>query len=201
MALLGMLDAWPEENTSDELLHTLFIYERTLRALLRQDLPTQLAFLKDRTQKRLREALNHIFGDAPARADRIKASLWHARRFPGESFVPPKVSCRIDVFRTLHQPYWRVTDRELGWGSRTTGGVDVHYIDGDHDTFMREEHVGPLARYLRECLRNAEEERERVAAVNGRRTTLYPPAPRAQDGAQKDPLAGLPKWRPPTHVA
>ena len=90
------------------------------------------------------------------------------RMFPGPSFVPPRVRCRIDVFRTPRQPYWRIADAELGWGTRTTGGVDVHDIDGEHDTFMREEHVGVLAQKLGGCLDNAEEEIELLARESAR---------------------------------
>ncbi len=158
LALLGMLDTWPEENTSDRFLHSVFMRQRKLRSVMRQSGSEQLAFFVQRTRKALRDLGNLFLPPARRAPGRPRMSPWDVRMFPGRSFVPPRVRCRIDVFRTPVQPYWRVEDRELGWGERTTGGVDVHYIRGDHDTFMRAEHVDALAAHLRDCLRNAEEE-------------------------------------------
>jgi amino acid adenylation domain-containing protein len=162
VAFLGMLDTWPEENTSDRLRHAIYMRERTLRALLARSRPEQIAFLERRARSAWRAVVG-AFRSGRARSRRPRMSPWDVRMYPGPSFVPPAVRCRIDVFRTPDQPYWRIQDGELGWGSRTTGGVDVHYILGDHDTFMRAEHVSVLARHLRECLCNAEEQIELAA--------------------------------------
>ncbi len=166
VAVLGVLDTWPEENTSDPFLHALYIYDRKSRDVLRTPLSQQIAFVKRRSAKAVRDLTRRL--RAPRGNGAPRRSPWDGRLFPGPSFVPPTVRCRIDVFRTRSQPYWRIADRELGWGARTVGGVDVHYIEGDHETFMRAEHVGPLAQKLRERLRVAAEEIE-LLAVETRR--------------------------------
>jgi thioesterase domain-containing protein len=184
VALLGTLDTWPEENTSHQLLHRVFLYQRRLRDVWRSPRPQQIAFVKSRTEKALRILADAFRAPEERRIPpRPKMSPWDVRMFPGPSFVPPTVSCRIDVFRTRSQPYWRLEDPELGWGSRTTGGVDVHYILGDHDTFMREQHIGPLAEQLGECLRNAEEEIARLSLSRARADVAAKLSLDAGDGA------------------
>ena len=133
--------------------------------MLRAPPPDQLAFLKQRTLKAWRDIQKRL--RAPLSNGAKRRSPWDGRLFPGAGFVPPTVRCRIDVFRTRGQPYFRIADRELGWGTRTTGGVDLHYIEGDHETFMRAEHVAGLARKLRERLHVAAEEIE-LLALEGR---------------------------------
>jgi amino acid adenylation domain-containing protein len=77
---------------------------------------------------------------------------FHRRYWPGPGFVPPTIRCAITVFRVRSQHFWRVRDEACGWGDRSTGGVRVVRIEGEHDTFLREPHVRDLARKLRESL-------------------------------------------------
>ena len=87
--------------------------------------------------------------------------------FPGPEFVPAKVMSPITVFRVKTQPYWRIRDEYLGWRSRTTAGVEVHWVPGDHVTFLREPHVESLARELDVVLRQVEEDRARRGGRSG----------------------------------
>jgi thioesterase domain-containing protein len=105
------------------------------------------------------------------RPRREQGEAWEVRMFPGPSWVPPKVKAHIDLFRVKKLVYWRVRDPEFGWGSRTTNGVDVHVIGGDHNTFLRGEHVPILARRLRETL-DAAEEQIKAAALKRQRGAL-----------------------------
>ena len=179
--LLAMIDTWPEENTTDLRFHHVYRYERAIRQFWVRTPEQRVDFLRWRVGKALRTLTARlglrvpgVRDKAPARAQRPRSgpavNPWEVRMFPGPNFVPPQVTVRIDVFRTRGQPYWRIDDRELAWGSRTSAGVDLHFIDGLHHTFMREVHVATLARPLQLCLRNAEEELEREAIENTRAT-------------------------------
>ena len=178
--LLAVIDTWPEENTTDLRYHHIYRYERALRQFWALPPSKRLGLVRWRAAKALRDlgatlGLGlHAAATAPEPGAASAVNPWEIRMFPGPSFVPPKVTVRIDVFRLRRQPYWRIDDRELGWGGRTTGGVDLHFIDGLHHTFMREEHVATLARALQLCLRNAEEELERevIEAARARRAVL-----------------------------
>jgi thioesterase domain-containing protein len=45
-------------------------------------------------------------------------------------------------------------DRTLGWGALVRGGLEIHRVPGDHDSYIRE-HVEITAAKLRECLESA----------------------------------------------
>ena len=49
--------------------------------------------------------------------------------WPGRDFVPAKCAARICVFKTPKQPYYYVNDPLLGWGTRTTGPVELRLVD------------------------------------------------------------------------
>jgi thioesterase domain-containing protein len=71
--------------------------------------------------------------------------------------VPPTVAAPIAVFRVRKQPYWRVDDARLGWGDRSSAGVEVHLVPGDHTSMLRPPQVGQLAAALTACLDRAAE--------------------------------------------
>ncbi len=169
IALLAMLDAWPEENTRDPFLNDIVHYEGSIRRFFRRvqgknvgyflgQLKSALVhFVKNPT---LLKSVKPTRAPAPAQTGAPSApsadDLWLMRHFPGPDFVPPKVRCDITVFRVKKQPYWRIRDQRLGWGTRSEGEVEAHMIAGDHDTFMREEHVAVLAEKLEACIAKVE---------------------------------------------
>jgi amino acid adenylation domain-containing protein len=165
VALLAMLDAWPEENTRDPFLNDIVHYEGSIRRFLKRVQGKSAGYLFEQ----LKGAVVHFVKRptvlksvkpmrAPAPSPGGAATppsaddLWLMRHFPGPDFVPPKVRCDITVFRVKKQPYWRIRDDRLGWGPRSEGEVEAHVIAGDHDTFMREEHVAVLADKLEACI-------------------------------------------------
>jgi thioesterase domain-containing protein len=154
VALLSMMDAWPEENTRSRPLTWLFTRERRLRSILQRSWPERLAFAARWTRRAV--GLAPPSPRRPANSD--VAEPWEQRVFPGPEFVPAKIASPITVFRVKTQPYWRINDEYLGWRSRTTAGVEVHWVPGDHVTFLREPHVESLARELSVVLRQVEDD-------------------------------------------
>jgi thioesterase domain-containing protein len=49
----------------------------------------------------------------------------------------------------------------LGWGKLARGGVDVHFIPGDHGNVFKEPHVQGLATELKKYLRQESEQNPR----------------------------------------
>ena len=163
VALLGMMDAWPEENTRRRYHNWVFNYDRMLRRFLELSAQEKGEFARATLTRVLGRAKRNLERIAPRRA-RVEAAreialqatrqvLWQERVFPGPSFVPPQVDARITVLRVKQQPYWRVKDDLLGWSSRTRGGVELHYVAGKHEDFMRVPHVDVLAQELGVALR------------------------------------------------
>jgi amino acid adenylation domain-containing protein len=176
VGFFGVFDTWPEENTTIRWLHQLYTYQRTLQMLWRQPPEESYRYLRSRAGRLARTVIARVRPKAQVqgpviRPRREQGEAWEVRMFPGPSWVPPKVKAHIDLFRVKKLVYWRVRDPEFGWGSRTTNGVDVHVIGGDHNTFLRGEHVPILARRLRETL-DAAEEQIKAAALKRQRGAL-----------------------------
>jgi glutathione S-transferase len=163
VGLFGSIDTWPEENTRSPFLYRVYMVERDTRRFL--ELPREEQV--EKVTRKLDRVLDRAFGrrrrppaaEAPARGSPRKAApassarvVWEQRAFPKEAFTPRPVSSRITVFRADRQPYWRLRDRYLGWGNRTTGGVELYPIDGNHHVVLREPFVRPLARQIAICL-------------------------------------------------
>ncbi len=148
VALLAMLDAWPPENTVRPLLHKVYRYELSVRALATLS-------PRDRLRAVFRAIESRLGGGS--RAARVAAHEAWVRRSAAEAgFVPPKVQAPITVLRVKRQAYWRPSDSHLGWRDRTRGGVEVHVVAGDHTTLLREPHVVKTGRVLDACLRRAD---------------------------------------------
>ena len=53
---------------------------------------------------------------------------------------------------------WCKADPTLGWPGLAVGGLEVHKIAGNHDTYITQ-NVGTVAKVLRDCLERAEGEK------------------------------------------
>jgi thioesterase domain-containing protein len=83
--------------------------------------------------------------------------VWKRRLWPGAGFVPVTVDAKIFVFRLRKQPYFRPHDEQCGWGTRTRGGVEVHYVPGDdHFNVLREPEVTHTARIVDDVLKRVD---------------------------------------------
>jgi amino acid adenylation domain-containing protein len=188
VALLAMMDAWPEENTRSIVLNRVKHYETTLRQMMLSSSDSKLRFVVQRARRAIgwltsrgrstpapaapppvsvvapasvrRPGLGVVAPPSTVRITTSTAESWLERQFPGSGFVPLKVACKISVFRVKNQPYWRINDEQLGWGDRTTRGVEVNWIAGEHGDFMREPHVSVLGQKLTSTLRRVAAELE-----------------------------------------
>jgi hypothetical protein len=63
--------------------------------------------------------------------------------------VPSRIQTRITVFKIPKQPFYYHSDSLLGWGPRTSSGVDIEIIPhGRHRLLLREPYVRELAAAL-----------------------------------------------------
>ena len=138
VGLVGILDTWVLENTYNKFLYVEY-YARRLRTSVRQGV-TELFNRKDDAPKAPSEGL-------PGVAE--KANPMQAY-FPGPDFQPQTYPGRVAVFRARSQPLNRIRDKALGWGKLAIGGVDVHYVPGEHGaSVLREPNVQVLAEEIR----------------------------------------------------
>jgi amino acid adenylation domain-containing protein len=150
VALLGIIDTWVMENTYN------YFWQVEYYA-------TRFAWL---TLLNLKNKLNRVKKKSDNNVDKtddglplITAEGVEPKQkpfkvyFPGPDYVPTSYGGSISVFRTRRQPRNRIRDLNLGWGKLARGGVDVHFIPGDHDSVLKEPHVQGLAAALKKCLR------------------------------------------------
>jgi amino acid adenylation domain-containing protein len=161
--LFAPLDAWPVENTRSRPLSWIGLrVKRARERLATEALPsaTSVARLLARDLRGLPRRVSLGLAGRFRLAERASRPTgrteieerFHRRYWPGPGFVPPRIQCAITVFRVRSQHFWRVRDEACGWGDRTSGGVRVEHIEGEHDTFLREPHVRDLAQKLRRSL-------------------------------------------------
>jgi amino acid adenylation domain-containing protein len=181
VSLFAVLDAWPVENTRNRFLSEMRDLMRPLRRgfLPLKDLSRaeQIAYLREKSVRwsgrivskvlggvqRLTGRSRHESGSSngggggAGGAEFVPINERFSRRYwPGPDFVPPKIAAKITVLKVKEQPYWRINDPECGWGLRTTVGVDIDVVDGDHNTMLREPNVGTLAKKLAYAMEKAE---------------------------------------------
>lgn len=148
VAMLALLDVWPEENTRNPFL---FHTHRWIRRLREMNRAEQVRLLRRKASRLV--GLSTRGASAPTNAGiehtgESLASIY----FPGRRYRPPTCESPITAFRVAkHLPY-RIRDRQMGWGKRTRGGVEVIDIPGEHDTILNEPHVRVLAERMAVCI-------------------------------------------------
>ena len=143
VAMLGMLDAWPEENTRYKSLFFAQQLANALWTLLRQgkrkgtnarpSRPGMRIMRKARQTRPPAEPVLEAHYGRPIGPGRIS----NPRSFPRE----------LSSF-ARHATVYRIRDKTMGWGKRTTGPVEVEKITADHRTMLREPSVRTLAEKL-----------------------------------------------------
>ncbi len=143
IALLAIFDTWVIENNQNRFFWYLSYHGQRLHALSK--LPRS-QFLRA-FRKSFHSLLKRLF-----KRDKQAPKLWREAYWPGKDFVAPKCNGKITVFRLARQPFYYVRDSLLGWGDRTTSGVELCIIRGKHNFVLREPYVQSLAKELRACL-------------------------------------------------
>lgn len=79
---------------------------------------------------------------------------WNPVYWPGEEFREPRFQAPVFLFKRARQPYYRVRDRQMGWGSRSTGGVEICELNCTHDHVLRQPQAGIIGQALAGRLRS-----------------------------------------------
>jgi thioesterase domain-containing protein len=138
VGMLAIFDTWVLENSQNRFLWKLEYYRTRALSFLRSSPRNKWLAVRDWFQ--------HRFGSSRPEL------LWPRAYWPGKDFVPKKYSGKITLFKIPKQPFFYVNDPLMGWGTRTTGGVEVQLIDSRHLALLREPYVRSLAARMSECL-------------------------------------------------
>jgi len=80
---------------------------------------------------------------------------WGQIYWPGPAFELPRFRAPVVLFKRPRQPFFYVADREMGWGLRSSAGVELHEINLDHDNLLREPHIKTIGEVLAARLQKA----------------------------------------------
>jgi thioesterase domain-containing protein len=145
VALFAILDTWVLENSQVRMLWAIHYYRERLRRFtylpLRQKLST------------LQRAFKRLAG----RSGSGKAG-WSQAYWPDENFHPPQFRASVLLFKRPRQPFYYVRDPEMGWGERSTGGVEICEVRCGHFQILRQPHVGVIAERLSARLHKIDEQ-------------------------------------------
>jgi thioesterase domain-containing protein/acyl carrier protein len=135
VALFAILDTWVLENSQIRMLWAVDYYLERLRLFLRLPFTEQLTTML-RAFKRLAGQ-----GDSGKRG-------WAHVYWPEEDFEPPHFRAPVILFKSPKQPFYYVRDPEMGWGERTTGGVEICELRCGHYEVLRQPYAGDIAQRL-----------------------------------------------------
>ncbi len=83
------------------------------------------------------------------------AEIYQYRTYPGRVTLFT-LKNRSGMTDSLFDPALGYIDPLLGWGSIVTGGIDVHHLEGEHTSILREPYIKLLAERLKICLEKAQ---------------------------------------------
>jgi len=145
VGLLALIDTWVLQNRQIRWLARIDYFYHRFQYLSQLSLPAQLSSYRAGIAKRLRRLV---------RRETEPPSPWVKAFWPGKDFHPRQFQARILLFKRPRQPYFYVKDREMGWGARSKGGVEICLINAAHEEMLREPAVRTIAEKLRDTLRH-----------------------------------------------
>jgi len=132
VALFAILDTWVREDSLVRGLWMLNYYKDRLRTLPKLSIRNQW------------DTAARTVGRVVKRRDR-RRTKWAEAYWPGASFRTPHFAAPVLLFKRPRQPFFYVRDPEMGWGKRSTGGVEICDVSCGHFEFLRQPHVSLVA--------------------------------------------------------
>jgi thioesterase domain-containing protein len=143
VGFFAILDTWPLQNTMVPWKWKIDYYSARLRHAGKLPASDWLRAGRDIVnRKRTRES------SARSSQQESIRPTWGQLYWPGPEFRPPRFSAPVVLFKRPRQPFFYVSDREMGWGQRSLAGVELHEIDLDHENLLREPHIKTIGKIL-----------------------------------------------------
>jgi thioesterase domain-containing protein/acyl carrier protein len=148
VGLFCIIDTFVWQNSYIRWLVRLESLRAAVYELSRLPLSVQLSQYKRAIENRLRRLLLR---------EKAPINPWDEVRWPGKGFKPKQFRAPVLLFRRPRQPYYKVKDREMGWGDRSLSEVTVCMVDADaHYEMLREPSVQAISEKLKDVLLNIE---------------------------------------------
>jgi amino acid adenylation domain-containing protein len=141
VGLYAIFDTWVLQHSQNRWLWKLSYYGQRLREMKKLSVAERLASYK----RAARNKVQNLVGAKSARTD------WQHAYWP-EDFTPAQFRAPVILFKKPKQPFYYVDDPQMGWGKRSTSGVEIHEVDFRHMEILREPHVRIFGKDLAECV-------------------------------------------------
>ena len=135
----AIFDTWVLENSQIRSLWAIDYYRHRLRFFRGLLWPEKIAVMKRFGQRLLLSSGNQ--GDS-------LNTQWGRAYWPGGDFLEPRFQAPVLLFKRARQPYYYVRDRKMGWGNRSSGGVEICELNCGHEEFLRQPQVGIVGQLL-----------------------------------------------------
>lgn len=136
VGVFAIFDTWVLENSQIRALWAIDYWRQRVQVFRRLTREQRIA-----TIKRVLQRLFLMKRDTPD-------SGWNRVYWPGDGFQQPRFHAPVLLLKRTRQPYYYVPDREMGWGARSLGGVEICEINCAHDELLRQPHVGIVGQIL-----------------------------------------------------
>ena len=130
VGLFAIFDTWVMQHSQRRWLWKMDYYRQRLRKINRLKLSERIASFRKVAENKVDILLRKQTG----RSD------WEKTYWP-EGFIPPRFRAPVILFKRPKQQFYYVNDPQMGWGTRSEGGVEIHEIDFHHLEILREPHV------------------------------------------------------------
>jgi thioesterase domain-containing protein len=139
VGVFAIFDTWVLENSQVRALWAIDYYRRRFQIFRSLPAQEQLAATKRFVKRLLAKNGQHGNGSG---------SGWNRVYWPGEEFREPRFRAPVFLFKRTRQPFYFVRDRQMGWGVRTAGGVEICELNCAHNEFLRHPQVGIVGQIL-----------------------------------------------------
>jgi thioesterase domain-containing protein/acyl carrier protein len=147
VGFLGIIDTFVLQYSDIRWLARLESFRAGRRHVSTLPLSAQASHYKQIVKKRLRRLFRH----ETEPYCRYSKAAWPEKEFRLKQFRAPVI-----LFKGPRQPYYKVKDREMGWGARSLSGIRVCIVDAAHKEMLREPAVQVVAEQLKDALRRIE---------------------------------------------
>jgi thioesterase domain-containing protein/acyl carrier protein len=159
VGLFAIIDTFVLQYSDIQWLARLESFRVRRRFLSKLPLLAQVSHYKQAVKNRLCRVLLH---------ETEPFSPWTRAVWPGEEFHPKQFRAPVLLFKRARQPYFKVKDREMGWGARSLSGVKVCTMNvAAHEAMLREPAVEVMAEQLKDALHCFEKDHSFDTCVGG----------------------------------
>jgi len=160
VGLFGIIDTYVLQRSEIRWLVHLESFRQGRLRVAKLPLLAQVSHYTRAVKRRVRQTLFREEEPIGAWTEAVQLE----EEFPHKEFRAPVI-----LFRKPKQPYFKVRDREMGWGALSLSGVEICMVSAGHLEMLREPAVRVIAEQLKYALRRIEKDPSFDTRVDGNR--------------------------------